>query len=279
MTKIKEKLKSIDWKSKIGFEIFGIKIGIRLDDSALTEKLRKIFPPGSREILFDETVETFSLVSKAKPNQNGFYFENNGTTELAQKFERFEESSLVAIGDKILLSLALIAPPRMYFFHAGAVSFGNQGIIITGNTFTGKTTLVKEFIKNGAEYYSDDCAVIDSAGFLYPYPIPLGVREVDNRNYLPADSFGAKTGVEPVKVEYILMTEYQKNAVWNPQMITPGQAGFQLLEHFFYRVAVRRKPAETLEFLTNLTRRAKVFASPRNEAAEIVEWFGNIRMK
>jgi hypothetical protein len=277
LAKISKKLEKLDWKGKIGFEIFGIKIGIRMDTPEFFENLRKILPPGSREIPFEETDKTFSIVAAAGTNLRGFYIETDGQTKLAQKFEVFEASSLTAIQNKIQLTLALTAPPKMYFFHAGAVSFENIGIIITGKSFTGKTTLVKEFIKNGAKYYSDDCAVLDSEGYLHPYPNPLAVREADGRNFLSAEFFGAETGIEPVRLEYILITEYQKNAVWNPQAVKPGEGGFKLLEHFFYRMSVRRKPTETLEFLAKLTQQAKVFKSPRNEAKAVVKWFQEVR--
>lgn len=273
---LEEKLNENDWKSKIGFEFHGLKIGVRLDDSVSVENLRKFFPPGSREILYDETERSFSLITDQNNSLRGFYVEVGGEILLAQGFEKFDgtdiEAVMEALESKILLALTLIAPPKMFFFHAGAFLFKGVGVIIPGRTHAGKTTLVTEFIKNGAEYYSDDCALIDAEGFLHPYPVLLGVRGENERNYLKAEEFGAKTGVAPIKVEYILFTEYSLNAVWNPLPVKPAQAAFRMLENVFYGEAVRRQPSETLEFLKNLTSRVKAFESFRSDTSSVIGW-------
>ena len=45
--------------------------------------------------------------------------------------------------------------------HGGAVQIGDQGVIITGKTGAGKSTLVSAFVKDGCKFLSDDVSVID----------------------------------------------------------------------------------------------------------------------
>ena len=46
--------------------------------------------------------------------------------------------------------------------HGGAVQIGDQGVIITGKTGAGKSTLVSAFVKEGHKFLSDDVSVIDN---------------------------------------------------------------------------------------------------------------------
>jgi hypothetical protein len=107
---------------------------------------------------------------------------------------------------------------------------------------------------------------------LYPYPLNLGVRGENERSYLPADVFGAETGIAPARIEYILFAEYQPEAVWNPQPVTPAQTAFRLLENVFYRASVRRKPSETLNAVTKLANHAKAFEGFRSDTSSVIGW-------
>jgi hypothetical protein len=194
-TPITERLKKTSWAGKIGFECYGAKIGIRFDDISHLQKLKNIYPPKSTEIPFDEAIQIFSLVTKEKPENNGFFL----NSEIAYKFEFFEDSKFEWLESKIVLTLALISPPNYFYIHAGAISYNGLGIIIPGESFSGKTTLVKEFIQKGAEYFTDDCTVIDFEGNLQPFPNLLAVRDIEKeRHFLPSKHFGSQDGNKPV---------------------------------------------------------------------------------
>ena len=66
---------------------------------------------------------------------------------------------------------------RRLFVHAGVVGWNGRAIVIPGRSFSGKTTLVGEMLRNGATYYSDEYAVFDSRGRVHPYPSSLSEKQ------------------------------------------------------------------------------------------------------
>lgn len=268
---ISEYTEGAAWLCEYGFEFFGVKFGIRLDDSLWERGLLKAIPVGSKCIPFKEANHHFSLVTKAGKEFNGFYLD----AEIAFQFEEFSEALFASIGSKIVLATALLAPPKFFFLHAGAVSVGDVGVIIPGDSYSGKTTLVRDFIRRGARYYTDDCAVLDFAGNLYPFPIPLSVRlgadRHKKRDFFP-EEFGAETGREKVPVRLILMTRFAEKGIWAPHLISGGRAVFDILKHFFYHSAVNREPVGTLAFLSNLARNAAIFEGERGETDFLIDW-------
>jgi len=84
---------------------------------------------------------------------------------------------LESIMDRIGKSLVL---------HGGAVAHGDEGIIVAGPAFAGKSTLVLELVKRGHTFLSDDAAPIDRAtGRLLPFPRAVGIRKGPSSPALP----------------------------------------------------------------------------------------------
>src|SRR5262245_38101954 len=76
---------------------------------------------------------------------------------------------------RIELDLATLA--RGYIFiHAGVVGWRGAAILIPGMTGSGKSTLVGELVRHGAEYYSDEWAVLDATGRVHPFARPIRLR-------------------------------------------------------------------------------------------------------
>lgn len=65
------------------------------------------------------------------------------------------------------------------FVHAAVVAFDGVAIVVPGRSMTGKSTLCKALLECGADYGSDEYAVIDAAGLVHPYPRPLSLRQPD----------------------------------------------------------------------------------------------------
>src|SRR5205085_1299107 len=101
------------------------------------------------------------------------------------------------------------------FMHAGAVGWNGKGILLPAESFKGKSTIVTELVRGGAEYYSDDFAVFDETGLLYPFPRTIGMRTRDGQ-YTPYDltveSLGGRPATGPMPVGLILFTEYEAGA-------------------------------------------------------------------
>jgi len=74
---------------------------------------------------------------------------------------------------------------RRVFVHAGVVAWQGRAVLIPGRTLSGKSWLVRALVRAGAEYYSDEFAVLDARGRVHPYPLPP--READGRPQLGSD--------------------------------------------------------------------------------------------
>lgn len=260
-------LDNIKWREKFGFECFGNKIGFQTDLENLKADYKKFLPENSKEIPFSETTEIVSIITKNNDTK-GMYL--NG--EFVQHITNFDETVWEPLADKILFILAILSLPEKFFVHAGAVSFKGCNIIFPADTFKGKTTLIKDFISAGAEYITDDCVVLSDKAEILPLPRKLAVRTVDGRQLKDAREFGAKTVTEKRNLNAIIFTEYEKEAVWNPQKLSAGQAMMKLLDNFFYKPTVAQAPAEILQALSGVLSKVKVYESKRSDTKSVIEW-------
>jgi len=85
--------------------------------------------------------------------------------------------------------------PDMTFLHAGVVGWQGRAIFAAGRSLSGKTTLVRELLRRGATYYSDEFAVVDDFGNIHPFPRPLGIREDST---FAQTKYAAATWVQPL---------------------------------------------------------------------------------
>ena len=122
--------------------------------------------------------------------------------------------------------------PDNVFIHAGVVGWRGKAIVIPANSFRGKTTLVAELVKNGAEYYSDEYAVLDAKGLVHAFPRNLSIRDEQfNEEDVPVEVLGGKVGFSPIPVGAVLLTEYDENAEWKPERLTAGQGIMEIIPH------------------------------------------------
>ncbi|MBI5789660.1 MAG: hypothetical protein HZA78_12485 [Candidatus Schekmanbacteria bacterium] len=64
------------------------------------------------------------------------------------------------------------------FLHAASVSWGNRGILLSGYTGRGKSTLAVELIRQGCSFFSDDVSCVNlPATEILPFPLVLSLRE------------------------------------------------------------------------------------------------------
>ncbi len=113
--------------------------------------------------------------------------------------------------------------------HAGVVAFANRAIILPGPSGTGKTSLVEELVRQGAEYCSDEYAIVDSAGFVYPYPRPLMIRDDTGEQYptLPAGTVRAC----PAPAGLILFLAFEQGQPFETTPLSCSEALLRLLQN------------------------------------------------
>ena len=100
------------------------------------------------------------------------------------------------------------------FVHAGVVGWNGRAVLIPATSFKGKPTLVAELIRSGAADYSDEYALLDSSGFVHPFPRNLSLRGLGRlpESSVPPEDLGGTVGREPVRVGAVLFTEYLEGA-------------------------------------------------------------------
>lgn len=178
---------------------------------------------------------------------------------------RSEQETLERLESQVRLTVAEHAVSRV-FVHAGVVEINERAVIIPARSFKGKTTLVVELIKAGATYYSDEYAVVDDKGLVYPFPKSLSVRGIiDDYTQLerPVSFYGGKAGTKPVQAGLILVTEYVKYSRWKPIPITQGESVLELINN---TVPIRNRPEQSLKVLNKLANRAYSYKTKRGEA-------------
>lgn len=158
---------------------------------------------------------------------------------------------------------------RRIFVHAGAVVRGGQAILVPGPTFSGKTTLVSELLRAGADYLSDEYAVLDDAGWVSPYERPLAMRNGGwDQRPQEASDFGAEVAQEPVPVGLVVVTHFRVGTRWKPRRLSAGDGALALLAN---TVAAQTRPKEALRAASKAVESAIVLEGDRGEAAEIAD--------
>jgi len=154
---------------------------------------------------------------------------------------------------------------RAYIFvRAGVVGWEGAAVVMPGLTFTGKTSLVIELLRQGATYFSDEYAIFDSAGMVHPFARNLHVRSLGgtSRRMLPAGVFAAPNATARLPVGLLLFATYLPGAKWQSRRLTPGHALLGLLQN---TACMRRTPAEVLRSLSRVALSAPAFAAERGE--------------
>jgi len=161
------------------------------------------------------------------------------------------------------------AARQKLFVHAGVVAWKGRAIVIPGRSQSGKTTLVRAFLQAGASYYSDEYAVFDRRGRVYPFPRPLSIRGDSGqiRSRLSAESLGCQTGTDPLPVGLVTFTRYKAGSRWKPKALSAGRGTLGLLAN---TLAARNQPDRALATLGRVARQAPVLTGTRGEADETV---------
>jgi hypothetical protein len=258
----------IEWPVSLSVTAYGVSIGVRTNDPRVSEALAGHLPPGSESAEFFDTPRVYSLVvdddDRSRKYQNLVYV--NGA--LLARCSTLQ-ASLRAFEADVQLYVAEMAPERV-FVHAGVVGYRGRGILLPGRSFAGKSTLVRELVQAGAQYYSDEYAVLDSAGGVHPYLRPLSIRNerIPGWTKHPVHTLGVRAGGDPLPVGLVVMSEFRSGGEWRPQRLSPGRGALALLAN---TVAARRIPEVALATLHQVVTRVPIVTSERGEASSVVE--------
>lgn len=266
-----DKIDRLGWAAGISFVSYGRRIGIRVSDADVLERIFDVLPPLWKPSPSPIVDHLYSLVvggAGATPGVRRFHLLYGGIDQLARTSDL--DSVLETLEADLHLHVAEFATDGL-FVHAGVVGWRGRAIVIPGRTFTGKSTLVAALLRAGATYYSDEYAIFDGQGRVHPFPRPLSLRGKHNERArkISPESLGARTGKEPLPVGLVAAMRYRPGARWRPRPLSQGKALLTLLAN---TVPARRQPEAMLRTLAKVVRNAEAVSAVRNEAAEVVDW-------
>lgn len=250
----------------IRFEAYGVPIVVSSTSAELLAHVDAIMPPGATPREQSEDEHRFALNSK-----------DDVTYRVVAPDGAVPGSSDVAVAldildAKIRACIAFNAPGRI-FVHAGAVGYNGRAIVIPGVSFSGKSSLVAELVRAGAEYYSDEFTVLDEEGLVHPYAKPLSLRTGSLRtsDIAVADhhvsTLGGVAGEKPLRIGLIISTVYHPDTTWEPRELSSGQGVMAMLAN---TVVGQDRPEESLTAITRAVDGATVLEGDRGEAKQIV---------
>jgi len=264
-----EKLDGLGWTAGLAFESYGLRIGVRTNAPDMLPQLGPYLPPDWSPVTDPEVDWLYSLKiggEGPRPGVRHFHLAYSDSALIGRSREM--EPVLHAVEADIQAVVANLARERL-FVHAGVVGWGEQAILIPGESRSGKTSLVEAFLRAGATYYSDEYAVLDQAGRVHPFPRPLGVRHRQDNGWTrqPAEGLGAAVGQAALPVGLVLLTEYRPTAHWRPRPVSRGQAAIALFARTF---VAHREPILALDILQRAVAEATALKGARGEADEVV---------
>lgn len=215
--------------ASVSGEIFGVAVTLIASDPEILGLMADWLPPAW--IPGDTGVEPISFEVRSS---------GEASYELFRNGNLFETGPLdTAIGSfelQLRNYVASVAPDHV-FIHAGTAAFDGRAIAVPGESFSGKTMMIRALVQAGATYFSDEYTVLDREGFVHPYPKPLAVRDGGDgyrgKSYHPAGDLGAVTDGSKARLGMVLCAEYRPGAVWAPAELTPADALVALIPHTF----------------------------------------------
>jgi hypothetical protein len=249
--------------NEVAFEAYGLRMAVSASRPELLDRIRQVLPPGWQSCPPTGIASRFSLTANDKGT---FVLERDGDP-LSGLQSIDLDLALELLETQLRLLLALRAPDTI-FIHAGVVGHKGMAIVMPGSSFAGKTSLVAALVREGAEYYSDEFAVIDRDGLVHPYAKPLSIRDEVSRmqNDHAVESLGGVAGDNPLPVGMIVITRYEPAAEWKPKRLSAGAGAMALLAH---AGPAQERPQEVLEAISRVAKDAVILESERDEADQI----------
>ncbi|MEY2411508.1 MAG: hypothetical protein QOD84_114 [Acidobacteriaceae bacterium] len=267
-----KKLDRLVWAAGISFTSYGVRIGVRTNTPELLDKVLPHLPAGWKIASSPVVGRLYSAIQGSTPmrsNVRSFHllYANLERRERLENLDHLVESLVSDIETHIAQ-----ATRQRLFLHAGVVGWMGRAIVFPGRSLSGKSTLTREFLRAGAEYFSDEFAVLDAEGGVHPFPRPLSIRDGDpqngNHTRFTAEELGAKAGKKPLPLSLVVLARYKEGARWRPRVISQGQGVLGLMAN---AVAARNQPHRALVILEKTMRQAHVLRGTRGEAKETVE--------
>ncbi len=270
-----ERLDAVGWAEHLVVSAYGASVGVRTTEAGtFGAVLAGQLPPGARVRPVRRTLGGAAVDSLLSVVVGG-----DGPVRNVRRLHLlYRDGCRVARGSALdalrspfetFLALDVATFSRPYLFvHAGVVAWRGRAAVLTGPSGSGKSTLVEALLRLGAEYLSDEFAVVDELGRAHPYERALSMRTEGGqvRTRVPA----AATATAPVPVAALVCAPFSAEAGrWEPLPLSAGEAAMRLAANTI-PIRVRRRFA--FERVCRLAERAPVrLAGARADAAAAAE--------
>ena len=251
-------------EQRVTFVSHGARLGVRANDPRVLERVRDTLPPGSRVEALDRVDASFSLSDREGSAGQGPSHQLYLDSDLIESSGELP-GLLARLESELHFSVATHARSSV-FIHAGVVGWRGRAILVPGRSQSGKSSLVAALLRAGAEYYSDEYAVVDADGHIRPYAKPLGIRGPDGAaRKVDPRSFGCRIGTTPLRAGRIVSTRFSPGARFDPQEGSAVAALTCLIDN---ALVVRERPQFVLDKLVPVAREARMLEGDRGEADE-----------
>ena len=250
---------------------YGVSFGIRTNNPEMIPRLKAILPFGARIVSDQKKVDFLcSFLVARPPSRPGlrrfhiFYTDSIAAVKVVDLDEAIERT------ETELRKLVADLSKREIFIHAGVVEWRGRAIIIPGRTLSGKSSVTAAFVRAGARYFSDEYALIDSAGRVRPYPKPLSLRlngKEEKATDMPVEQLGGTAGKRAIPVGCVLVTSYREGSRWRPRRLSAGETVLALLEN---TIPARHRPKDALTRFRHIALSAVGLKGARGEADDLV---------
>ncbi len=252
------------WKGRgqqpLARSAFGVAVRVELEDPSLRGLVEEIMPPGGTPCDPSDATGRFSLVASG-PDTYAVIVGDAPWIEHATI-----DVALDVLDAQLRMFIAANATD-LIFVHAGVVAVGGRAVVIPGESFSGKTTLVRALVESGATYFSDEYAVLDADGNVHPYARRLSIRgDGAATEERPVSELGGVAAEDRAEVGTVLMTRYRAGAQWVPTRVSAGHGVVALLAN---TVPAQERPRESLQALGRAIRGATILEGDRGEAGEV----------
>jgi hypothetical protein len=265
-----QKIDRLVWAEGACFELYGVKIGIRANRHGSIHHLLPFLPPSWRAIKPPKKLDnlySWLVGGEHRPNVRNLDLMYSGAGRIVRTSKRDE---LQDVFERDLRMNVALLSRKFVFIHAGVVGWRGRAIVMPGKSFTGKSTLVEALVRAGAEYLSDEYAVLDSKGFVHPFAKPISIRAPVTLKQSDIDiaAIGGRVSSQPMRVKIILTTRYRMHSKSRFQESSPGQGTLDLVAN---AVAARFTPHRVVRVTGKVCARAMVLRGTRGEARETAE--------
>jgi hypothetical protein len=210
---------------------------------------------------------TYRLTSSEPERTWAVEYDGGTWTVLAAGRERSAQDNEAAATEALLSDLELWVAEnarRAVFIHAGCAVADGRAIVLPGYSYSGKTSLTAALVRAGADYYSDEFAVLDEGGSVHPYPRSLSIRGDGQRvERVSIDDLAGRAGRGPAHVGLIASLFYDPTIGFVVTRRTDSHAALLLLRH---AVPARLRPAATLTAIQGAVADAAAVVGTRGEA-------------